>query len=105
MTGKTVPLFAPKDQPASKAVEDLLGKQKESSPTPQTGKGEGDWSRDVASTAKALDGVDNNLLPEIIGEEGYLAKNGAPFMGGGGASIAQKYSRRKGKKSSDKKSF
>ena len=37
-----------------KAVEDILGKPKESSPTPQTGKGEGDWSRDVESTANKL---------------------------------------------------
>ena len=63
-----------------KAVEELLGKPteqpKETIPSVE------DWSRDVESTAKALEGVDNNLLPEIIGEEGYLAKNGAPFMGG-----------------------
>ena len=45
-----------------KAVEDLLGKQKESPPTPQTGKGEGDWSRDVESTAKALDSANGKEL-------------------------------------------
>ena len=45
-----------------KAVEDLLGKPKETTPTPQTGKGEGDWSRDVESTAKALDSANGKEL-------------------------------------------
>ena len=48
------------------AVEDLLGKQKESSPTPQTGKGTEDWSRDVESTAKALEGVE--LKPNEVSQ-------------------------------------
>ena len=37
-----------------KMFDDILGKEAE--PTPQTGKGTEDWSRDVESKAKALEG-------------------------------------------------
>ena len=37
-------------------LEPIFAKEKQSQPTPQTGKGE-DWSRDVESTAKALDKI------------------------------------------------
>ena len=41
-----------------KMFDDILGKEAE--PTLQTGKGEGDWSRDVESTAKALEKGNGN---------------------------------------------
>ena len=43
--------------------DDILGKEAE--PTPQTGKGIEDWSRDVESTAKALEGVDATFSADL----------------------------------------
>lgn len=57
-----------------KAVEELLGKPKETSPTPNS-KGEGteDWSKDVESTAKALESKKEEELNKILPERERLS--------------------------------